>query len=140
MKIHRGDLMAKRPNVESGTRPVVSAFLRYGVMISAIVLLAGLGLLLVRRGFHASVFMPTVRAPESTNLNSLRAILHQLLPPKSEAVLESGILLLIVMPVFAVGTSAISFAIEGGWLYFVIAALVFVVLTLGFAIGRAGTL
>jgi len=45
-----------------------------------------------------------------------------------------------VMPVFAVGTSAISFAIEGDWLYFVIAALVFVVLTLGFAIGRASTL
>ena len=107
--------MAKRPNVESGTRPVVSAFLRYGVMISAIVLIAGLGLLLGRRGFHAFVFMPTVRAPENTNLNSLRAILHQLLPPTSEAVLESGILLLIVMPVFAVGTSAISFAIEGDW-------------------------
>ena len=138
MKIHRGDLTAKRPNVESGTRPVVSAFLRYGVMISAIVLIAGLGLLLVRRGFHAFVFMPTVRAPENINLNSLRAILHQLLPPTSEAVLESGSLLLLVMPVFAVGTSAISFAIEGGWLYFVIAALVFVVLTLGFAIGRAG--
>ena len=107
-------------------------------MISAIVLIAGLGLLLVRRGFHAFVFMPTVRAPENTNLNSLRAILHQLLPPTSEAVLESGSLLLLVLPVFAVGTSAISFAIEGDWLYFVIAALVFVVLTLGFAIGRAG--
>ena len=138
MKTHLGHL-AESPNVESGPRPVVSAFLRYGVTVSAIVILAGLGLLLVRRGLHAFIFMPSVRAPESTNLNSLRTILRGLLPPKSEALLESGILLLIVTPVLTVGTSAIAFAIEGDRLYFVIAALVFAVLMLGFAVGRAGT-
>ncbi len=139
MKTHPEHLTAVTLKVASGPRPVVSAFLRYGVMISAIVLLAGLGLLLFRRGLHAFIFMPTVRVPESTNLNSLRTILHQLLPPRSEAVLETGILLLIVTPFLTVGTSAVAFAIEGDWLYFVIAALVFAVLLLGFAVGRGGT-
>lgn len=140
MKTHPGQIMAGAPDADAGPRPVVSAFLRYGVLISAIVIVLGLGLMLVRRGPDTFLYMPSVRAPESTDMNSLRAILRDLLPPRSQAVIEAGILLLIVTPVLSVGTAAVAFAIEGDWLYFLIAAFVFAVLLLGFALGGGGAI
>ena len=121
---------------DSGTlRPTVSALLRYGVVFSALVTLAGLGLLLVQVGPKAFVSMPSIRAPETTDLTSLRAVLRELVPPEPEAVMDAGILLLIATPAVTVGTAAISFALEKDWLYVWITTFVFTMLMLGFAIG-----
>jgi uncharacterized membrane protein len=117
-------------------RPVVSGLLRYGVSVSAFVTIVGLGLLLVQVGPKAFVAMPSIRAPESTDLTSLRAVLRELVPPQPEAVLDAGILLLIATPALTVGVAAINFALEGDWLYLAITTFVFAMLILGFAIGR----
>jgi uncharacterized membrane protein len=117
-------------------RPVVSGLLRYGVSVSAFVIIVGLGLLLVQVGPKAFVAMPSIRAPESTDLTSLRAVLRELVPPQPEAVLDAGILLLIATPALTVGVAAINFALEGDWLYLAITTFVFAMLILGFAIGR----
>ena len=117
-------------------RPVVSGLLRYGVAVSAFVTIVGLGLLLVQVGPKAFVAMPSIRAPESTDLTSLRAVLRELVPPQPEAVLDAGILLLIATPALTVGAAAINFALEGDWLYLAITTFVFAMLILGFAIGR----
>ena len=124
------------PADDNGTmRAVVSALLRYGVVFSALVTLVGLGLLLVQVGPKAFVSMPSIRAPETTDLTSLRAVLRELVPPEPEAVMDAGILLLIATPAVTVGTAAISFALEKDWLYVGITTFVFAMLMLGFAIG-----
>ena len=123
---------------ESGMRPVVSALLRYGVIVSALVIILGLVLLLAQVGLTAFVSIPRIQNPESTDLTSLRAVLRQLLPPEPQAVMDAGILLLIATPVLTVGASAISFALEGDWLYVVITTFVFAMLILGFTAIRVG--
>jgi len=117
-------------------RPIVSGLLRYGVAVSALVTLVGLGFLLVQVGPKAFVTMPSIRAPETTDLTSLRAVLRELVPPEPEAVMDAGILLLIATPAVTVGAAAISFALEKDWLYVWITTFVFAMLMLGFAIGR----
>ncbi len=130
----------KQP-VESGLRPVVSAVLRYGVLLAAFVILIGLLMLFVQVGLKAFVSMPRVRVPDvSTDLISLRAVLRELVPPEPEAVMDAGVLLLIATPVLTVGASAIAFAFEGDWLYVVISGIVFVMLLLGFALGGGGVI
>jgi uncharacterized membrane protein len=123
----------------AGLRPVVSAFLRYGVLIAAFVIAVGLAYLLVQVGPKAFISMPQVRAADvNTDLTSLRGVLRELVPPEPEAVLDAGVLLLIATPVLTVGASAIAFALEGDWLYVAIAGFVFAMLLLGFILGGAG--
>lgn len=122
---------------EAGLRPVVSTLLRYGVLIAAFVLMVGMILLLIQVGPRAFVSMPQIRSPEAgTDLTSLRAVLRELVPPEPEAVLDTGVLLLIATPVLTVGASVIAFAFEADWLYVVISGFVFALLLLAFGIGR----
>lgn len=121
---------------EAGLRPIVAALLRYGVLASAFAMIAGLLLLLIQVGPGAFVSMPRIRAPEDTDLTSLRAVLYDLLPPTPQAVMEAGVLMLIVTPVLTVGTSAVAFALERDWLYAVLSGCVFAILILGFVLGR----
>ena len=126
------------PHSESGLRPIVSTFLRYGVLIAAFVIMVGLILLLIQVGPSAFVSMPQIRAPEvSTDLTSLRAVLHELVPPEPEAVMDAGVLLLVATPVLTVGAAVIAFALEADWLYVLISGLVFATLILAFALGHA---
>ncbi|HKV70098.1 MAG TPA: DUF1634 domain-containing protein [Gemmatimonadales bacterium] len=122
-----------------GMRPVVSALLRYGVILSAATIILGLVLLLFQVGLQAFISIPRVPAAESTDLTSVRAVLSQLLPPVPQAVMDAGILLLIATPVLTVGASVVSFAIEGDRLYALIAAVVFAMLIIGFTVGRGTT-
>ncbi len=136
MRNERGRPEGGEPG-DAGLRPVTSALLRYGVLLAAAAILAGLLLLLVQVGPKAFVSMPRLNAPEAgTDLTSLRAVLRELLPPVPQAVMEAGILLLIATPVVTVGASAVAFALERDWLYAVIATSVFAMLILGFALGR----
>jgi uncharacterized membrane protein len=126
---------------DSGLRPMVSAFLRYGVLLAAVVILIGLVLSVIQVGFKTFVSMPRVRVAEvNTDLTSLRAVLRELLPPVPEAVMDAGVLLLIATPVLTVGASTIMFAIEKDWLYVAISGFVFAVLILGFVLGGRGAL
>ncbi len=130
----------REPYAESGIRPIVSTFLRYGVLMAAFVIMVGLILLLIQVGPSAFVSMPRIRSPEvGTDLTSLRAVLHELVPPEPEAVLDAGVLLLVATPVLTVGASVIAFALEADWLYAAISGLVFAMLILSFALGRAAS-
>ena len=125
----------------SGLRPLVSAFLRYGVLLAALVILIGLVLSFIQVGFKTFVSMPRVRVAEvSTDLTSLRAVFRELLPPVPEAVMDAGVLLLIATPVLTVGASTVMFAVEKDWMYVAISGFVFAVLILGFVLGGRGAL
>jgi uncharacterized membrane protein len=129
------------PSSDSELRPVVSAFLRYGVLLAAAVIVIGLVLSFVQVGFKTFVSMPRVRVPEvSTDLTTLRTVFRELLPPIPEAVMDAGVLLLIATPVLTVGASTIMFAVEKDWMYVAISGFVFAVLILGFVLGGRGGL
>ncbi len=128
----------RAPDTGSGIGPIVSTFLRYGVLMAAFVIMVGLILLLVQVGPSVFVSMPRIRSPEvGTDLTSLRAVLHELVPPEPEAVMDAGVLLLVATPVLTVGASVIAFALEADWLYVAISGFVFAVLILSFTLGRA---
>jgi uncharacterized membrane protein len=132
MTVHR------EPYPESGMRPLVSTLLRYGVSIAAFVMMVGMILLLVQVGPRAFISMPKIRSPEAgTDLTSLRAVMHELVPPEPEAVMDSGVLLLVATPVLTIGASVVAFALEADWLYVVISGLVFALLLLAFSLGRS---
>ena len=124
---------------DMGPRVLVSSMLRYGVLLASVVVVAGLGFLLIQVGPRAFLSMPKASISESTDLTSIRAVVRELLPPEPEAVIEAGILLLIVTPVLTVGATAIAFAMERDWLYVAITTFVFAMLLLGFAIGRGSS-
>jgi len=123
--------------VDMGPRMLVSSMLRYGVLLASAVIVGGLVFLLIQVGPRAFVSMPKTSISESTDLTSIRAVVRELLPPEPEAVIEAGILLLIVTPVLTVGATVIAFAMERDWLYVAITTFVFAMLLLGFALGRA---
>jgi len=122
-----------------GPRMLVSSMLRYGVLLASAVIVAGLVFLLIQVGPRAFLSMPKTSISESTDLTSIRAVVRELLPPEPEAVIEAGILLLIVTPVLTVGATAIAFAMERDWQYVAITTFVFAMLLLGFAIGRGSS-
>ncbi len=132
MTVHR------EAHPETGLRPLVSTLLRYGVSIAAFVMMVGMILLLIQVGPRAFISMPEIRSPEAgTDLTSLRAVLQELVPPEPEAVMDTGVLLLVATPVLTVGASVIAFALEADWLYVVISGLVFALLLFAFSLGRA---
>ena len=120
----------------SPLRAMVSAVLRYGVLLATGVVVLGLALSLAQVGSRAFVSMPRIRTPDaSTDLTSIRSVFHELLPPVPEAVMDAGVLLLIATPALTVGGAMIAFAVEGDWLYAAIAGFVLAMLIVGFTLG-----
>lgn len=109
------------------TEIFISKALRVGVALSGIVIGAGLLLLIItgNSGYPGGTF-PT----------SLVQILKGLMLLKPYAVILTGLLLLILTPVFRVGISIITFVKEKDYLYTAITSLVFIILLVSFMLGK----
>ncbi|WP_424565534.1 DUF1634 domain-containing protein [Tepidibacillus fermentans] len=106
---------------------VISKSLRYGVTISAITILLGLILFIItgKSGYPGHTFPTT-----------LSAILTGLVSLKPYAIIMTGLLLLILTPVFRVGISIIVFLLEKDYLYVIITSLVFAILITSLLLGK----
>ena len=105
----------------------ISRTLRLGVAISAVI--TGFGLLLfVLTGDSG---YPLERFP-----TSLSEIFKGLFAFKSYAIMLSGLFVLILTPVLRVGVSIITFLGEKDYLYVIITTTVFVILIIGFFLGK----
>lgn len=106
---------------------VISKFLRAGVFLSAIIILAGLLTFLISgcSGYPGNSY-PTTPAD----------IFKGILSFKPYAVIQTGLMLLILTPVFRVGVSIIVFAKEKDYLYVKITAAVFAILIISFILGK----
>lgn len=109
------------------TEIFISKALRVGVALSGAVIGAGLLLLLITRnsGYQGDTF-PT----------SLIQIFKGLILLKPYAVILTGLLLLILTPVFRVGISILTFIKEKDYLYTAITSLVFIILLISFVLGK----
>lgn len=107
----------------------ISKMLRIGVILAAIVIVAGLVQFLVTgdSGY-----------PGDTYPTSFGAIVSGLLAFKAAAVIQTGLLLLILTPVLRVFVSLFLFWAERDYRYVIITAIVFVILILSFALGKSG--
>ncbi len=114
----------------------IGNLLRFGVMISAGVVLIGGALYLKQFGqlpTHYDQFHG-----EPNFLTHIVGVLEGVQRFNSEAIIQFGLLLLIATPIFRVLFSVFAFAVERDWLYVVITIVVFILLLtslLGFSLG-----
>jgi uncharacterized membrane protein len=100
--------------------------LRFGVLLSASVVLLGAAIYLARYGFEAAHF--SVFREESAALRSIPAIFVGAFHLSGRFVIQLGLILLIATPVARVVFSAIGFAIERDYLYVALTLIVLSVL------------
>jgi uncharacterized membrane protein len=108
---------------------LISRCLRFGVLLSAGVILIGLLIFLLRgqSGY-----------PGGTYPTRFTDIMKGVAEFKPFAIIMTGLLLLILTPVLRVGASLLAFLKEKDWLYAGISLTVFLILIVGFLLGRAG--
>ncbi len=105
---------------------VVGNLLRIGVVIAALVVLAGGVLYLIRFGSnlpHYAVF-----SGEPADLRSVSGIIRNILQLHSRAIIQLGLLLLIATPVARVAFSILAFALQRDRTYVVVTLIVLGVL------------
>ena len=108
---------------------MVARCLQIGVVLSAIIIFAGLMLFLFsgRSGYTAGVY-PT----------DLRDVIQGAIMLRPYAVILTGLFILILTPVLRVAVSILAFWVQKDYLYVIITAVVLVILIIGFLLGKAG--
>ncbi|MNE15566.1 hypothetical protein D3C76_112320 [compost metagenome] len=108
---------------------IISKMLRVGVIIAGAVIVIGLLQYLITgdSGYPGDTF-PTTFAGIFEGLFQLKAM----------AVIETGLLLLILTPVFRVFVSLFVFWAEKDYRFVAITAVVFIILIVSFLLGKAG--
>ena len=105
---------------------VIGNLLRFGVVVSAVVVLVGGILYLARNGRSPTDYR--VFRGEPSELRSVGGILRDAVTLNGSGVIQLGLLLLIATPVARVAFSIFGFAEEHDHMYVVIASIVLLVL------------
>jgi uncharacterized membrane protein len=105
---------------------IVGDLLRAGVIISAMIVLAGACLYLFRYG-HAPTDYGVFHG-EPTDLRNLRGIVHSARELRSRGIIQLGLLFLIATPVARVAFSIWGFAAEHDRLYMIFTGIVLAIL------------
>ncbi|WP_035796711.1 DUF1634 domain-containing protein [Clostridium akagii] len=105
----------------------ISNVLKLGVLLSAAIIFIGLSMFLITgKSGYSGNYYPT----------SPLEILKGLILFKSYSIILTGLLILILTPVFRVGVSIIVFFQEKDFLYVKITSLVFIILLISFILGK----
>ncbi|HYL11917.1 MAG TPA: DUF1634 domain-containing protein [Terriglobales bacterium] len=105
---------------------VIGNLLRAGVLLSAVVVLSGGVIYLVRHGHDRADYR--VFRGEPTDLRDIRGILHEAASLHGRGIIQLGLLLLIATPIARVAFSVFGFAAERDWLYVGFTLLVLMIL------------
>lgn len=114
---------------------VVGRLLQLGVLIAAVVVLAGGALLLAQHGSLPAAFS-TFRG-EPDGLRSIGGIVRGVISLRSEAIVQLGLLLLIATPVARVAFTLVAFILQRDRTYVLITTLVLALLLYGLVFGKA---
>lgn len=114
------------------TELVISNVLRGGVLLSAIIISAGVILFYLRAAQSAHGL------PDHPYPHSLAEVMSGLTQGNPIAMIALGLLLLLSTPVVRVAVSIFAFAVERDWRYVVITTLVLAILIASFLLGKGG--
>lgn len=117
---------AERNWTDQRIENILANLLRAGVLLSALVVLIGGAIYLVRHG-HAPVDYRVFRG-EPAGLRTIRGTARDAFELRGQGIIQLGLLLLIATPVARVAFSIFGFAEERDGLYVVFTAIVFSVL------------
>jgi uncharacterized membrane protein len=101
---------------------IISIVLRTGVLLSAVVVLLGGACYLVRHGNELADYHVFQGAPEE--YRGVRAVVHAMGPSNCRAIIQFGLLLLILTPIARVAFSLLGFTLERDRTYVVITSIV----------------
>lgn len=132
IEITRGN-PKKNPPAKERTSTIIGWILRVGVILSTTIILVGVLLLLLQPGGLTAQSMDLGMFP-----HTLAQVWSGLLMLRTQAVIASGLLLLIATPVVTVITSAVAFAVERDRRFVVITLIVLAILILSLLIGKSG--
>jgi len=118
--------MSQPPVDDERIELMLANLLRFGVMLSASVVLIGAVVYLLRYGHEAANF--SVFRGEAAALRSLPAVAAGAIRLHGKSIIQLGLLLLIATPVARVVSSAIGFAMERDYLYVALTLIVLAVL------------
>ena len=116
------------------TEQVIGALLRLGVILSAVVVVLGGAVYLVRHGMQPPSY--GVFRGEPSDLRNFGGILRQVGTGRGRGIIQLGLLLLIATPVARVAFSVVAFALERDRLFVTITLIVLAVLTFSLAGGH----
>ena len=116
----------KEKKTEENLRVMVSTLLRFGVFISAMVIIFG-GILFFVQHPHSEFTYRTFNS-EPAQLKEVLPVIREALSFKSRPVIQLGILILIATPVLRVLFSIVGFIVEKDWTYVVITGIVTIIL------------
>jgi uncharacterized membrane protein len=116
---------------------VVSRILKAGVDASLVLIVAGSLLSFLRDGAYGGLASDVARltGPQGSFPRTARWLVGGVAHLRGEAVIVSGLLLLIATPVLRVAASVVAFAQERDRAFVAIAALVLLLLLVSFALG-----
>jgi len=122
-----------KPWSDEKVEGIVGNLLRSGVIASALIVLAGAILYLIRYGANPPDY--SMFRGEPTEFRSLGGILKAALALRSRGLIQLGLLLLIATPVARVAFSVIAFALQRDRIYIVVTLVVLGVLIYSLAGG-----
>jgi uncharacterized membrane protein len=115
---------------------IIGRLLQIGVLIAAAVTLVGAVLLLAHTGAaHASYAEFKGTAP---GFRSITGIVSGLFTGQPAAIVQFGLLLLILTPIVRVAFTLVAFVLQRDRLYILITSIVLVLLLFGLLFGRGG--
>jgi len=119
-------VQAERDWTDQRIENILANLLRSGVLLSALVVLIGGVIYLIRHG-HSPVDFRVFRG-ESADLRSVRGTIRDALELRGQGIIQLGLLLLIATPVARVAFSIFGFTEERDGMYLVFTFIVFSVL------------
>lgn len=118
------------PSKSAHIEYIVSNVLRYGVLLSFLIILIGSVMLFVQGGQAA-----IVRLTGAPNPHNPAQVLSELFRAQPKAIIDFGLMLLIATPVMRVAVSVIAFLVEEDIVYTLVTLFVLGVLLASFFLG-----
>src|SRR6185437_12677401 len=135
-RLHGGNMTEPHRGVsDEEVEQVIGRLLQFGVLLAAMVVLAGAALLLGRHG--GAVASYAVFHAEPTPLRSIAGIIRAAFSGDATGIVQLGLLLLILTPIVRVAFTLVAFVLQRDGTYIVVTAIVLALLLFGLVFGGA---
>lgn len=117
---------------------LLAGLLRSGVVLSLILLFAGMTLTMVRHPDYLTdpSNLDRLTQPGAAFPHTLHDVWGELMQGRGRAVMTVGLLVLVITPVLRVAASITAFVLDRDWAFAAITSLVLIVLLVSFALGK----